>query len=56
MQQRRDTDGSLEGDADNAVKLRYRNEWMNDENSIFINKLNTICKQYDGTAADVSKV
>ena len=37
------------------VKKKYRNEWMDDENKIFINKLNNICNAYEGTTGDVRK-
>ena len=36
------------------VKKKYREDWFNEENKIFINKLNHICKNYDQTTRDVS--
>ena len=37
-----------------GVKKQFRPDWLNNENKIFINKLNFICKNYDQTHKSVS--
>ena len=39
---------------DAEVKKKYRSDWMDDENVIFINKLNAVCKNHDNFTTDVS--
>ena len=38
------------------VKIKYRPEWLDTENVVFINKLNKICKTYDKTFEDISSL
>ena len=36
------------------VKKRFRPDWLDSENTIFINKLNTVTQLFDTMSADVS--
>ena len=38
------------------VKKKFRPDWMDDENKIFINRLNKICENYEKSFSDVSKL
>lgn len=37
-----------------GVKQKYRPEWLDSENALFINKLNFVAKHYESTHAEVS--
>lgn len=37
-----------------GVKKQYRPDWLDSENKLFINKLNYVCKNYDGDHKTVS--
>ena len=37
-----------------GVKKRYRPDWLDSENKLFINKLNHVAKNYDGDHKAVS--
>ena len=37
-----------------GVKQKYRPEWLDSENALFINKLNFVAKNYEDTHALVS--
>jgi hypothetical protein len=38
------------------VKKKFRPDWMDDENKIFINRLNKICENYEKSLNDVNKL
>ena len=51
-----DNDKTVDSDEENLkkVKIKYRPEWLDTENQVFINKLNKICRTYDKTFEDIS--
>ena len=48
-----DSESDYENDETKFTK-KFRPEWLNSENTIFINKLNEICKSYTDYSDDVS--
>ena len=48
-------DSDYENDETKFTK-KFRPEWLDSENTMFINKLNEICKTYTNYSDDVSKL
>ena len=38
------------------IKKKYKPDWIESDNKIFINKLNSICENFDKNNSDVSKI
>ena len=43
-------------EVEDEVKKRYRPDWLDNENKIFINRLNRVCDTYEQTLKDVKSL